>query len=113
MASKFESCTNRTSEVGLVGEESKFQTLLKHGLIPDDAYGNVFTGKFTPQGGSDVTKYAGCIRAFAKKELSPYFTAFAPEIVSVTKAHPFGVLAARQATNAVLITSACRKGRSC
>ena len=40
-----------TVEVGLVGDEAKYHSLTKHGLIPDNVYGAVFTGKFSPLGG--------------------------------------------------------------
>ena len=93
-----------TVEVGLVGEESKFQALLKHGLITDDICGVVLTGKFTPHGGYDVSKFSECIGGLAIEATLPYFSGCAPEILSIARAHPFGVTVDCQATNAVLIT---------
>ena len=97
---------NITLEVGLAGREGKFHSLLMHGLVSDDVHGAVFTGKFTPKGGYDVSRYMECLSVLTKGALAPYFTAFPPEVMSITKAHPFGVTATHQATNAVLLT--CR-----
>ena len=97
---------NITLEVGLAGQEGRFHSLLKHGLVSDDVHGAVFTGKFTPKGGYNISRYVGCLSALAKTALAPYFTAFQPEILSITQASPFGVTATRQATHAVLLT--CR-----
>eukprot|EP00964_Phaeocystis_antarctica_P163728 scaffold140442_cov199-Phaeocystis_antarctica.AAC.1 len=76
-----------TVEVGLVGEESKFQALLKHGLITDDICGVVLTGKFTPHGGYDVSKFSECIGGLAIEATLPYFSGCAPEILSIARAH--------------------------
>ena len=54
---------NITLEVGLAGQEGKFRSLLKHGLVSDDVHGAVFTGKFTPKGGYDVSRYVECLSA--------------------------------------------------
>ena len=55
----------------------------------------VFTGRFTPQGGYDVTRYTACLRALAQEALAPYFSGYQVEVMRIAEAHPFGVAAAR------------------
>ena len=98
-------------EVGMVGEENNYHSLFSHGLITDDIQGVVFTGRFTPQGGYDVGNYTPCLRALAQEALAPYFSGQRVEVMRVTQAHPFGVAAVRQATNAVLITCRAPEGQ--
>ena len=98
-------------EVGMVGEENNYLSLFSHGLITDDIQGVVFTGRFTPQGGYDVGNYTPCLRALAQEALAPYFSGQRVEVMRVTQAHPFGVAAVRQATNAVLITCRAPEGQ--
>ena len=99
-----------TVEVGLVGDETKYHSLIKHGLIPDNVYGAVFTGKFSPLGGYDVNAFAPCLKALAREATAPFFSGFAPEIMNIAKASPFGVTAG-QATNAVLFTLRVPEGQ--
>ena len=100
-----------TVEVGLVGEESYFQTLRQHGLVPDDTDGIVITAKFTPQGGYDVKRFGKCIAHQFEGALQPYFTDERPKVLAVSAAHPFGVQAVRQATHAVLVTVRVPEGQ--
>ena len=100
-------------EIGVYGQEGKFETVKARGLIPTLQTEGSFFGKVYSDAMAFDIEHPVWQKAVAGMTAAQMSSAFGarPHVDSVTKLHPFGPSERRQGTNALLVSVFCPPGR--